>query len=510
MEVFEAAGNALGIVFSVERLVSIMVGTFIGLLMGVIPGLGGVVGVSLLLPFLFGMDPATGLGLMVGLIAVGSTSDTFPAVLIGVPGSGGSQATVMDGYPLARLGQAERALGAAFTASVVGGLLGAVFMFGLIFVGRPLILAFTTPELFMLCVVGLSMVAVLSRGAVLPGILSALIGLVLGFVGTAPQASQYRYTFDNVYLRNGVPISVIALSIFAIPEILQLLLEGKSVSRSGKLSGGGILAGMREAFSHKFLIFRSAFVGTGVGVVPGLGGNVIDWITYAMARATSKNSENFGKGDIRGVIAPESANNAKEGGTLVPTLFFGIPGSGSSAVVLAGLLILGITPGPSMLTRNLDLTLSVVWTLSVANVMAVIVCLSLAKYIARISVIPGVQIAPWLLVIMTAAVFQSTKSWGDVMLMFGLGFIGFVMKQAAFPRAPMLIGFVLVIATERYLHISMSRYGTSFLSRPIVMILIGLTVLLVTVSVGNDFAKVFRKQKRHPSPVSKEVSPSDS
>lgn len=489
MDIFQAAADALTVVFSGERLWFILLGTLIGLLLGILPGIGGIVGVSLLLPFLYGMDPISGVGLLIGLMAVGGTSDTFPAVLIGVPGSGGSQAVVVDGYPLARSGQADRALGVAFTSSLIGGLLGAVSLFGLIFIGRPLILAFATPELFMLCLLGLSMVAVLSRGATLPGALSGLLGLLLGMIGTAPTAAQYRYVFDTFYLRQGISLTIIALSIFAIPEILQLMMEGSSVSRTGRLTGGGILKGMREAFSHKALILRSSLIGTGVGVIPGLGGSVVDWITYGIAKQTSKKDNRFGKGDIRGVIAPEAANNAIEGGTLVPTLFFGIPGSGTTAVILAGFFIMGIPVGPSMLERHLDITLATVWTLAIANVMAVAICLLLAKQIAKVSVVPGRQLAPFLLVLMMGAAYQHTQRLGDIVLMLALGFLGYVMKQAGFPRPPMIIGFVLAISTERYLQISMSRYGMDWISRPWVILIAVAIVGLVFGSAVRDLAR---------------------
>lgn len=416
---------------------------------------------------------------MVGLLAVGATSDVFPAIMVGVPGSAGGQATVVDGYPLARAGQAERALGATFTASLLGGLIGAFSLFILIFLGRPLINALQTPELLMLCVLGLCMVAVLSQGALVAGLVAGLFGMLLGLVGTAPAAAGYRYIEDTVYLRQGIPLTIVAISVFAIPEILQMLIEGKSISRSGRLEGGGLLKGMREALGHKMLILRSSIIGTVIGVLPGLGGAVVDWIAYAVAKRAAKDSSQFGKGDIRGVMAPEAANNADKCGAMVPTLFFGIPGSGTTAVILVGFSILGLQVGPDMLDKHLDITLATVWTLVIANVAAVIVCLLASKWIARVSVIPGRWLAGFLLVLLVAAAWQTTNQWGDIWLFLVLGAVGYFMKHAGIPRPPVIIGFVLSAATERYLHVTTSLYGYDWLMRPGVISIGLLTIALL-------------------------------
>lgn len=473
----EASAEALATLFTIERLSYMSLGVAIGLIIGVLPGLGGTVGMSILLPFIFGMDPGSGVALLIGFIAVGATSDTFPAVLLGVPGSAGSQATVMDGYPLAKQGQAARALGASFTASITGGLIGAIALLSVLFFGRELILALGSPQLFMLSVLGLSMVAILSKGAPLPGLIAASLGLLIGSIGVAPAHATYRFTFDWPYLFSGVPLPVVALGLFAIPEMIDLVARNRAVSSTTKLEGS-LLSGMREAASHRFLLFRSSLIGTGVGFIPGLGGTVTDWIAYGLAERTCKDSSRFGKGDIRGVIAPEAANNAKEGGALIPTLLFGIPGSGTTAMLLGGLMLMGIQPGPRMLTTHLDVTLATIWTLVIANMMAGIVCLVLAHQIAKLSLVPAKLLFPFLLAVMAAAAFQSTRHWGDLAWFVAIGFLGYLMKVAEWPRPPVLIGFVLAPSAERYLHLSMSRYGLEWLTFPSVMA-IGLFVLFI-------------------------------
>lgn len=483
----DAAGEALAQVLTPDHVAWVLLGTLIGLVVGVIPGLGGVTGMSLLLPFIFGMDPYSGLALLMGMAAVVSTSDTFPSVLLGVPGSAGAQATIMDGYPLARQGQAERALGAAFASSVAGGLIGAAVLLVAIVTIKPLVLAIGSPELFMLALLGLCMVALLAAGQPIPGLIVGALGLLTGTIGAAPATAEYRFTFDNLYLYGGLSITLVALALFAIPEMLDLLIEDTPISRRVKLLGKR-LDGLRDAVRHRFLVARSAVLGNLVGIVPGLGGAVTDWLAYGMARQTVKDSSKFGSGDIRGVIAPESANNANTAGSLVPTLLFGIPGSPTTAVLLGGLILLGVQAGPEMIDEELPLTLSIVWTLALANCFGAIACFLLAKPISRITTVPPKALVPCLLVVITYAAYQSSYHWGDITVLILLGAIGWWWKQIGWPRAPFIVGFVLAEPAERYLHLSMSRYGTDWMFRP------GVLVIAALIAVG--FAIELRRQRR--------------
>ncbi len=469
--------------FEVSNLAFLIAGVGVGLAVGILPGLGGTVGMSLLLPFVFGMQAENAIALLIGTTAVVHTADTFPSVLLGVPGSSGSQATIMDGYPLARQGQAGRALSAAFFASMAGGIIGAVAILAILPVARPLVLAFGSPELFMLGVLGLTMVGVLSGKRRVRGVLMAALGLLVGAIGAAPTTPYYRYTADLLYLYDGIPLPVLALGLFALPEILDLLIAGTSIAGADVASGTqGWKTGLRDAIRERWLVLRSALIGVGIGFLPGLGGAVVDWICYGVAARTVKNPENFGKGDIRGVIAPEAANNAKEGGALIPTLLFGIPGSGSTAVLLGGLVLLGVQPGPRMLDENLDLTLLVIWTLALANVFGTAACLAISGLVARVSTIPASRLAPFLLVIMTVGAFQSTRSWGDLVAFAVIGMIAWVLRRAEFPLPPLLIGFVLSTSIERNLFVSVTRFGWSWLYSPGVLIIGAVAVLLMVAS----------------------------
>ncbi|WP_226898202.1 tripartite tricarboxylate transporter permease [Mangrovicoccus algicola] len=461
-----------------------LLGVSLGLVIGVIPGLGGIAGLSLLMPFLYGMDQISALAMLVGLVAVIPTSDTFASVLMGIPGSTASQATVLDGFPLARRGEAARALSAAFVSSMMGGVFGAVVLTGFVVIARPLVLMFGAPELFMLAVFGLSMVAALAGRSLAKGLAAAALGLLIGAMGGAPSTGEFRMTFGTGYLYDGVPLVVVALGLFAVPEIADLLRGGGAISQSATL-GKGWRRGVLDWWGNLWLSLRCAGMGCMIGAVPGLGGAVVDWMAYGHAVQTVKAPKSFGQGDIRGVIAPESANNAMQGGAMLPTVLFGIPGSGAMAVFLAGLVLLGIDPGPGMVTRDLDITYSLIWSLAIANVMGAGICLGLAAPIARLTRIPFPLLAPFMMVVMCFAAFQATRDIGDLLALLALGVAGILMKRFGWPRPAVLIGFVLASQTETYFYQSLQFHGWAFLLDPGVLVIGALAAASVRVGLRN-------------------------
>lgn len=497
----DAATTALANLFTIQVLGYLLVGVAVGLVIGVLPGLGGSSGMALLLPFLFGMEPEAGIAMLVGMAAVGGTSDTFSSVLIGVPGSGGSQALILDGHALARQGQAARVLGASFSSSLIGGLIGAVSFLFVITAARPLIGGLGTPELLMFALLGLATVGALVKGDPLFGFAAAIMGVMIGLIGGAPAYPEYRYTFDSLYLYSGVSIVIVTMGLFAVPEVISLLVKRTAIANTEKIEGS-ILDGFREVGKHKALLVRSSFLGTVLGVIPGIGGTVANWMAYAMARQTARDKSKFGRGDIRGVIAPEAANNSVDGGAMVPTFTLGIPASGTTAVMLGGIVLLGLTPGPAMLDQDLDILMLVVWALVLANVLATVACFSLSRYIARVTLVPGQLLAPFLLVLFFAAAYQASLNFGDLLAVLGLGVLGYAMKIANIPRAPAVVGFVLAPSIERYLHLSISRYGSEWMYRPGV-VSIGLVV--VAVLVGVPLLQKLRKPKALENQLDSEV-----
>ena len=470
----------------------LVLGVVMGLAIGVFPGLGGIAGLSLLLPFMFGMDPALGLALMIGMVAVVPTSDTFASVLMGIPGSSASQATVLDGFPMAKNGEAARALSAAFASSLFGGLVGATFLTFFILIARPLVLAFGLPEMLMVTILGLSMVAILAGRIALKGLAAAGLGLMVGTIGEADAGGSLRMaTYDIPYLTDGLKLVIVGLGIFALPEIVSLLRQDKSIAKGASL-GGGWADGVRDWFNNIWLSVRCSVIGVMVGVIPGLGGSVVDWIAYGHAVQTTKDKSKFGKGEVRGIVGPESSNNAKEGGGLVPTLLFGIPGSGSMAIFIGAVALLGsgdIEVGPGMLKNNLDITYSIVWLLALANVVGTVLCIASSGLIARLTTIRFTLVAPFLFMLISFAAFQSGQNFEDLLALFAIGLIGIFLRRFDWSRPAFLIGFVLSNPAETFTNqayqIAASRFrksfeeGIDYVFSPIVIVLLIVTALSV-------------------------------
>ncbi|RYH06826.1 tripartite tricarboxylate transporter permease [Tropicimonas sp. IMCC6043] len=491
-----ALGEAWGLILQPIVLGYLALGVVMGLAVGVFPGLGGIAGLSLLLPFMFGMDPILGLALMIGMVAVVPTSDTFASVLMGIPGSSASQATVLDGFPMAKKGEAARALSAAFAASLFGGLVGATFLTLFILVARPLVLAFGLPEMLMMTILGLSMVAVLAGRFALKGLAAAGLGLMIGTIGIADAGGSLRMTtYDIPYLTDGLQLVIVGLGVFAVPEIISLLRQDRSIAQGASL-GGGWLDGVRDWFANIFLSVRCSIIGVIVGVIPGLGGSVVDWIAYGHTVQTTKDKSNFGKGEVRGVIGPESSNNAKEGGGLVPTLLFGIPGSGSMAIFIGAVALLGtgdIEVGPGMLKDNLDITYSIVWLLALANVLGTVLCIAASGGIAKLTTIRFTYLAPFLFMLISFAAFQSGQNFEDLLALFAIGLIGIFLRRFDWSRPAFLIGFVLSNPVEKFTNqafqIASFRFrksfeeGIDYIFSPIVIVLIIITVVSVVLGL---------------------------
>ncbi len=491
-----ALSDAAALIFQPLVIGYLILGVVMGLCIGVFPGLGGIAGLSLLLPFMFGMDPVLGLALMIGMVAVVPTSDTFASVLMGIPGSSASQATVLDGFPMAKRGEAARALSAAFASSLFGGLVGATFLTVFILVARPIVLEFRTPELLMITIFGLSMVGILAGRVAIKGIVAAGLGMLIGTIGEGDSAGALRMSsYDFPYLTDGLKLVIVGLGIFAIPEIVALLRQDRAISDRAAL-GGGWLSGVKDWFANIWLSMRCSVIGVIVGVIPGLGGSVVDWIAYGHAVQTTPDKSNFGKGEIRGVIGPESSNNAKEGGGLVPTLLFGIPGSGSMAIFIGAIALLGsgsIEVGPSMLKNNLDITYAIVWLLALANVVGTLICIAASGGIAKLTTIRFALLAPFLFMIISFAAFQSGQNLMDLVALFAIGLLGILMRRFDWSRPAFLIGFVLSNPAETYtnqaVQIARSRFrkgfdeGIDYIFSPIVIVLIIITLISIVVGL---------------------------
>lgn len=482
VSILGAAMEALHGLADPFRLLMLGSGVLMGLFLGIVPGIGGLAGMALLLPFTFGMDPYAAFALLLGMAAVIGTSDTIPAVMFGVPGTAGAQATILDGHPMARNGEAGRALSAAFTASLIGGLSGALLLAITIPVLRPFILYIASPELLAFSIFGISMVAVLSGTAPLRGLVAAGLGILLSMIGSDPQTGTMRWTLGQLYLWDGLPIVPLVLGLFALPELADLAIHRRAISEGGAKfdTRAGMARGFRDAIENWRLVLRCGGIGAAIGAIPGMGSAVVDWIAYGHAAQTLKGAkESFGRGDVRGVIAPESANNALTAGSLVPTVAFGVPGSAAMAILLGVFLIHGLEPGPRMLSENLSVTYTMVWSVAIANILGAGLCFAFSGQFAKIALLRYTVILPPVLTFVFIGAYQSSRSWGDFCALLIFAVIGWLMKQFRWPRPPLILGFVLGALIERYMFISINRFGAEWLARPLVFILLALSLLML-------------------------------
>ncbi|HEX7936145.1 MAG TPA: tripartite tricarboxylate transporter permease [Paraburkholderia sp.] len=475
-----AAGHALSTLLQFNRLIFLVFGVVVGLSIGLLPGIGGLTGFALLVPFTYTMDPYAAFAMLLGMASVITTSDVIPAVLFGVPGHAASQATVLDGLPMTKRGEASRALSACYMSSLFGGLIGAIILAFSLPLVRPFVLSIGTPEMLGLTIFGVSMVSALSGNAPLRGVVAACFGILVGMIGTNVATGQMRWTGDILYLQDGIPLVPIILGIFALPELCELAIRRTAIAENVQFSSReGMKQGVVDSFRNWFLILRCGGLGAILGAVPGITGAVTDWIAYGHALQTSKGAkQSFTKGDVRGVIAPEAANNAREGGSLVPMLSFGVPGGAAQAILLGAMMVHGFIPGPDMLTKHLDFTYSMVWSIALANIFGAGLCFLLSGQFAKISTLRYTLILPVIMPIIYVGAFQGSRSWGDLFVLLIAGVIGWTMKRLKWARPPLILGLVLGVLMERYMSISFVRYGTDWVTRPVVMVLLTLAALV--------------------------------
>jgi TctA family transporter len=490
MAMFEALAEGLGLILQWQVLTYFALGCLIGILLGAVPGMGGAIGLVLLLPFTFAMEPVSAFALLLASWASTSTSGAITSVLLGVPSTAASQATVLDGYPMAKRGEAARALGASFTASAIGGVCGAAALGISLPLILPVILAFESPEQFMLGMLGLAMVGSLSGQSITKGVVAALFGLLLATIGLPESQAVPRFTFGTLYLLDELPLIPVLLGLFALPELMELAIKNVSIARTGQ--GGdtrsGLLKGVRDAFKHWALVVRCSVVGAYIGMLPGLGASIVGWATYAHAKQSVKDDSKFGQGDVRGLLAPEAANNALRGGALIPTLTLGIPGSVGTAILMGALIMHGLRPGPAMLSDDLPMTFSFVWMIAIASVVATLVLLKTVRQVAKVASLPGQLVVPGVLVFVFMGAWLGGTSIGAWITCFIFGFIGFFMKRGGWPRPPVILALVLGPILERSFQISMRIHeGPGWLGRPIVIVLlliIAVTLFLAARGVG--------------------------
>jgi putative tricarboxylic transport membrane protein len=496
--VVEGFIGGLVILFDPITLLVIFVGTAISLIFGIIPGLSGTVSMALLLPFVYKLPEEIALPFLLSLACSGLTGGSMTAILMNVPGTMGNAATLLDGFPMTQKGESGRAIGAAITASTLGGIVSVPMSILMMIPLLPVILAFRSPELFTLVLMGVSFVGVLGSGSIPKGLISGGLGLMSSFIGFHALTGDDRFTFGSVFLYDGLGLIPVALGLFAMAELVDILARKKTTITEAKLRGEmrDLLQGVKDVYIHKWLWLRSCVIGHIVGIIPGVGSEVSSWIAYGQAKQISKHREEFGRGHIEGVIAPESANNAKEGGALLTTMAFGIPGSVSMAIFLGGLLLVGVTPGPQMMTEKLDLAFALLLGIVVASIMGGVIAFFGARYLVKVVKVHVDFIFVAIVAISFVAAFSVTKNVLSTIVVIAISVLGIFLKRLGYSRPAFLLGFVLGPLFERYFFHALQMHGPFFFMRPLSLTIIGLTLLLYCYPyLGKAYAHLFRSER---------------
>ena len=459
---------------------------------GLIPGVGTTTIAAIAIPLLvFNVaDPVIALTFLAALGGVNNTLDSVPAILLGYPGAA-TQVTFLEGHQLAMRGQAAYTLGAVYAVSAIGGVVGAVVLLITMPFLRPILVRFSFPEIAAMALFGVLMVSVLSRGAMLKGLVSGLTGILIGTAGISFIAGDSRFDLGTLYLYEGFPLIPTLIGVFALPELIDLTMRGQAISPPGSVSTAEVMRGARYGLSQWRMTLRQSLFGVFLGAVPGIGSAVVDWLAYAFGIGFAKDKTTFGKGNIDGVLFAESAQNSKEGGQAIPTLAFGVPGGTAWAIVLAAMLIYGVTPGLGMLGTHLNITLSLVVTLALGNLLITMLGLVFTGHIAKLTLVPYPLLAAALIPLVFIAAYQTTNSWGDIMTVCGMTVLGLTMKWLGWPRPPLILGFILGPIIERNLWPSVQVWGFGMIIRPISMTLVilgALAVVYMTKAMGRGGA----------------------
>ncbi|HIE6499679.1 tripartite tricarboxylate transporter permease [Serratia marcescens] len=480
-----------------QNLIIALIGCFVGTIVGLLPGLGPINGVAILLPLAFALKlPAESALILLATVYIGCEyGGRISSILLNVPGDAAAIMTALDGYPMAQQGRA----GVALSISAVSSFVGSMIAIGGIILFAPLLarwsLAFGPAEYFALMVFAIACLGSMMSQNPLKSLLAALIGLGLATVGVDANTGVYRFTFDSVHLSDGVQFIVVVIGLFSVSEIL-LMLESTSAGQKLVRKTGRLLFNHKEAAQCAGPTLRSSVIGFFVGILPGAGATIASALTYMTEKKISGNSDTFGKGDIRGVAAPEAANNASACGSFIPMLTLGVPGSGTTAVMMGALTLYNITPGPAMFTEQPDIVWGLIAALLIANVILLIMNLPLVGLFTRMLTIPLWFLVPAIAAVSAVGVYAVHSTTFDLLLMVGLGVFGYILRKMHFPMSPLILGFVLGEMLEqnlrRALSISNGEFGILWSSS----IAQTLLVLAVAVLALPPLLRLMRKRRQ--------------
>ena len=494
----DAFFGVIALLGSVSIWLHIVAGTLVGVLFGIIPGLNALVAIPLFMPIIFAMEPLSGVVFIIAMATTTNNAGLVTAALLNVPGTENNIAAMTDSYAMTRRGEANKALGLGLVGTLLGGLLGGVVLLASIPIIAPIVMAFASPEILVLVLVGVAFIAILSEDK-LKGLMAGCMGFMLSFVGISSVTGDVRFIFGSMRLMDGFRLPPIALGLFALPTVINLFCQkpqaaGQAAAAGQIVSAGKIVKeGVTGVLRNLSMFARAVMVGVFLGFVPAVGGPAATFMMYGIAKKSAKRPEEFGKGSDEAIIAVESMICGKDAGGLIPVLAFGIPGTLTAALIMASFIVLGMQPGPIMFRDNLDVVMTLPIVIIIANTLASGGLIFTARYITRVTNVKTAGLPPILLVTCLCGAFLARSAWFDVGAFFVFGIVGCLMVKFGYSRAPLILGLILGSATERFMFLTLRIYGwTFFLQRPIVM---GLLIFIVACAVISRVSKVYKARK---------------
>lgn len=476
---FEGLLQGFQVAFSWEGILFVFIGVLLGTIIGMIPGLGPISAIAIMIPITYGMNPTIALVMMAGVYYGSMYGGSTSSILLNAPGVAGTVAAAFDGYPMAKQGKAGKALAISAICSFVGGTVSVVLLMLFAPMLASVAIYFGPPEYFALMLLGLTAIASLSDGSTLKALTSAVLGFIVVTIGIDSQTGTTRFTFGSVNLLDGIDFLIIALGVFAIAEVCFLILNRKE-SMSGFKNIGSLKLSKSDFKEMKGPMTRQSLLGFLLGILPGAGATISSFIAYISEKRLAKKPEEFGKGSIKGLAAPETANNAATSGAFVPLLSLGIPGSGTTAVMLGAFLVLGVQPGPLLMTENPTVFWGVIASMYIGNVFLLILNLPLIPYFVKILAVPRPLLISLVIVFSMVGVYAVSFSTFDLYLLVLFGILGYLMRIFAFPAAPFILAFILGGMMEQMLRQSLTISDGSFmifLQSPLAVSLFALTLI---------------------------------
>ncbi len=434
---------ALHAVSQGQTLLMMVIGVLIGMVVGVLPGIGGVQTMVLMLPFTWKMDIIPALSLLLSIYGTAKVGGSLTAILFNIPGDNPNAVTLIDGYPMAKNGKARTAIAASATVSIIGGLFSCISLLVFLPLMYQIILLFGPAEFFMLALFGLTAISAVSAKTIFKGLLTGAIGMLIVTIGFHPTVGYARYSLGTFYLREGIHMIPVMLGTLGMSEAIKIWMEGGSVVTKGIPLRGSILEGIMACFKNIPLIMRSCLIAWVIGVAPGAGATVAGFISYASAAKTCKNPETFGKGDVRGVIAGDTALNAVSGGDFLPTITIGIPGSTAMAILLVALALHGISPGPQLVKLRLDLVYFIVFIFFIAHIFGALSVVGFSPLVEKLTKLRAEMISPIVIILCFVASYNAREYWQDMLVTTVFGILGYYMRKYGYHPVPLVLGLIL-------------------------------------------------------------------